>query len=142
MSLMLPSDEEMRITFEGVERSGNRVWKSEIGRRVLDSKCSSREGRGVWRVGRKKDPRPALRIKVLILVILFSAKVERRDAEAAEGLERDSVKGTMTRRLLGPTGREVRSAVDVVDERTVAITVVFGRRRRAAVRPRPIPVYI
>ena len=83
-----------------------------------------------------------LRIKVLILVILFSAKVERRDAEAAEGLERDSVKGTMTRRLLGPTGREVRSAVDVVDERTVAITVVFGRRRRAAVRPRPIPVYI
>jgi hypothetical protein len=42
--------------------------------------------------------------------------------------------------LLGETVRELRSAVEVESERVVAMTVVFGRRRRERVRPRPIPI--
>ena len=33
-----------------------------------------------------------------------------------------------------------RSTVDVLLDRTVAITVVLGRKRRARVRPNPMPV--
>jgi len=142
MFLILPREEEMRITLECVERRGCSVWKTAIGRRVLDSKCSSRDGRLVLRTGRKEEPSPALRIRVLISVILCSARVESRVSEAVEELARESVKGTMMRRLPGPTGRAVSSEVEVVDERIVATTVVFGRRRSAAVRPSPIPVYI
>jgi hypothetical protein len=112
-----------------------------MGRRVFDSKCSSREAIVVWRVGKKEDPRPALRIRVSILVILFSASVESRDSETAGGEVRESVKGIMTRWLLGAIGSAVRSEVEVVIVRVVAMTVVFARRRRAAVRPSPIPVY-
>jgi hypothetical protein len=47
----------------------------------------------------------------------------------------------MTRRLPSAKGRARRSAVEVVEERTVATTVVFGRWRRVLVSPRPIPVH-
>lgn len=67
MSEILPRLEEMRMTFEeGVERRGYRVWKAWIGRRVLDSMCASTLGSGVWRVGRKEEPRPALRTRTSI----------------------------------------------------------------------------
>ena len=37
--------------------------------RVLDSKCSIRDGRGVEMTGRNQDPRPAFRIRMSILGI-------------------------------------------------------------------------
>lgn len=68
---MLPRLEPIKITLEeGVERRGDSVWKAWIGNRVLDSKCSCREARGVWRVGRKEDPRPALRIRTSMDLML------------------------------------------------------------------------
>jgi hypothetical protein len=47
----------------------------------------------------------------------------------------------MTRRLPSAKRRARRSVVEVVEERTVATTVVFGRWRRVLVSPRPIPVH-
>jgi hypothetical protein len=48
----------------------------------------------------------------------------------------------MTRRLPSAKGRARRSVVEVVEERTVATTVVFGRwSKRVLVSPRPIPVH-
>ncbi len=41
--------------------------------------------------------------------------------------------------LPGEMVRAWRSEVDVSMERIVAMTVVFGRRRRERVRPKPIP---
>ena len=49
-------------------------------------------------------------------------------------------KGTMMRVLDFALGRAARDFVSVVDVRIVAITLVFGRRRREAVRASPIPV--
>lgn len=47
----------------------------------------------------------------------------------------------MTRRLPSAKRRARRSVVEVVEERTVATTVVFGRWRMVLVRPRPIPLF-
>jgi hypothetical protein len=47
----------------------------------------------------------------------------------------------MTRRLPSAKRRARRSVVEVVEERTVATTVVFERWRRVLVSPRPIPVH-
>lgn len=132
---MLPRLEEIRTTFEGVERRGNTAWKVAIGKRVLVSKWEVTEERGVESVGTKEEPRPALRIKVLIVVMLWVTRVAGRESEE------ESVKGTMSTLLPGAVGRVRRSSVGVVDERIVAMTVVLGRRRREAVRPSPIPVY-
>jgi hypothetical protein len=132
----------MRMTLEdGMERRGYRVWKAWIGKRVLDSKCVSTLGSGVWRVGRKEEPRPALRTKTSIWVMEYAARVARRVLALSLWMERDSVKGTMTRRLPSAKGRARRSAVEVVEERMVATTVVFGRWRRVLVSSRPIPVH-
>ncbi len=51
MSAILPRLEEIRITFDGLERSGCMAWKRWIGMRVLDSKCEIRDGREVERMG-------------------------------------------------------------------------------------------
>lgn len=56
-------------------------------------------------------------------------------ASESEVLERVA----MMSLLFGPVGSDVRSVVEVVDERTVAITVVLERRIREAVSPKPIP---
>lgn len=50
-------------------------------------------------------------------------------------------RGRMRSLLFFPVGREVRDEVGVLGVRIVAITVVFGRRRRRDVRAWPIPVY-
>jgi hypothetical protein len=91
MSPILPKLEEIKMTLAGEERSGNKVWNVVIGSRVLVSKCVCMAERGVERIGRKEDPSPALRIRVLISVILFSASVSKRDLEAVSGEERESV---------------------------------------------------
>ena len=92
MSEILPRLEEMRMTLEeGVERRGYRVWKAWIGRRVLDSKCASTLGSGVWRVGRKVEPRPALRTRTSIWVMECDARVVGRVLALSLGMERDSV---------------------------------------------------
>lgn len=66
--------------------------------------------------------------------------MERRVLPLSSGAERDSVNGTMMSRLPEAAERARRSVVEVVWERIVAITVVFGRWRRVAVRPSPMPV--
>jgi hypothetical protein len=71
----------------------------------------------------------------------YAARVARRVLALSLWMERDSVKGTMTRRLPSAKERARRSAVEVVEERMVATTVVFGRWRIALVSPRPIPVH-
>lgn len=43
------------------------------------------------------------------------------------------------RRDVGSWGSEERVTEEVEGERIVAMTVVWGRRRRRVVRPRPIP---
>lgn len=71
----------------------------------------------------------------------YAARVARRVLALSLWMERDSAKGTMTRRLPSAKERARRSAVEVVEERMVATTVVFGRSRRVVVSPRPIPVH-
>jgi hypothetical protein len=125
-----------------LERSGCRVWKRWIGRRVLDSKCERRDGRGVERMGWNEDPRPAFRIRMLILGVWVEARVDSQDRRSLaedSGDERESVKGIMSSLLPSAMVRALRSSVAVVKERIVAMTVVWGRRRRDATRPRPIP---
>ena len=107
--------------------------------RVLDSKCSIREGRGVERMGRNEEPRPAFRIRMSILGIRFSARADRRAVAEVSGDERDSVKGIIISLLPSATGMALRSSVEVFEERIVAMTVVWGRRRREVTRPSPIP---
>jgi hypothetical protein len=107
--------------------------------RVLDSKCSIREERGVERIGRNEEPRPAFRIRMSILGIRFSARVDRRAVAEDSGDDRDSVKGIISSLLPSATERAFRSSVEVFEERIVAMTVVWGRRRRAVTRPSPIP---
>lgn len=111
-----------------------------IGRRVLDSKCSTRDGREVERMGRKEEPRPALRMIVFICLILCSARVVKKSLAEVSGEERESVKGIIMSLLPPTTGRALRSVVEVEVVRIVARTVVLGRWRREAVRPSPIPV--
>ena len=107
--------------------------------RVLDSKCESREGRGVERMGRNEEPRPAFRIRMSILGIWFSVRVDRRSLAEDSGDDRDSVKGIMSSLLPSATGMVLRLSVEVVEERIVAMTVVLERRRRCVTRPSPIP---
>ena len=107
--------------------------------RVLDSKCSIRDGRGVERMGRNEEPRPAFRIRMSILGIRFSARVDRRAVAEDSGDDRDSVKGISSSLLPSATGRGLRSSVEVFEERIVAMTVVLGRWRREVTRPSPIP---
>jgi hypothetical protein len=107
--------------------------------RVLDSKCSIREERGVERIGRNEEPRPAFRIRMSILGIRFSARVDRRAVAEDSGDDRDSVKGIVSSLLPSATGRVLRSSVEVFEERIVAMTVVLGRWRREVTRPSPIP---
>jgi hypothetical protein len=140
ISLILPKLEEIKTIFEGVESKGNRVWKRWIGSRVLDSKCSTTDGRVVERVGRKKEPRPALRMIVFICVILCSARAAKKSLAEVSGEVRESVNGIMMSLLPSTTRRASRPAVEVEAVRIVAITVVLGRWRREAARPSPIPV--
>ena len=142
MCAILPKLELIKITLEGVESKGWRVWNAWMGNKVLDSKCETSESSGVLREGWNEEPSPALRIRVLISVMLWEARVESRDFAAEAVEERVSVKGTMIKRLPEAAGRARRSSVEVEEERTVATTTVFGRWRRALVRPRPMPVYI
>lgn len=107
--------------------------------RVLDSKCETRDGTGVERMGRNEEPRPAFRIRMSILGICFAARVDRRAVAEDSGDERDIVKGIMSSLLPSATGMVLRSSVEVFEERIVAMTVVLGRWRREVTRPRPIP---
>jgi hypothetical protein len=130
------------LGFEGegeATSKGCKAWKSVIGPSVLVWKCIRSEDNGVCREGRKEDPIPAEAIIVVMYLILcFSCKVlDNSSAPVSESLE-----SWATRSLLpSALGEEVRSLVSVDLERTAAMTVVSGRRRRDRVRPRPIPVY-
>lgn len=139
MSAILPRLEEIRITFDGLQRRGWRIWKVWIGMRVLDSKCESRDGRGVEMMGRNEEPRPAFKIRMSILGIWFEARVDKRAVAEASGDERESVKGIMSSLLPSATERALRLSVEVAGERMVAMTMVLGRWRREVTRPRPIP---
>ena len=130
------------MTFDGLESKGKMAWKSWIGKRVLDSKCSIKEEIVVERAGRKEDPWPAFRIRVFIWVILFSERVDKRAWTLSSGAERVRVKGMMRSLLPSALGRALRSEVEVAADRTVATTVVFARWRRVAVMPSPIPVRV
>lgn len=93
-------------------------------------------------MGWNEDPRPAFRIRMLIWGVWVEARVDSQDRRSLaedSGDERESVKGIMSSLLPSATGRALRSSVAVVKERIVAMTVVLGRRRRDATRPRPIP---
>lgn len=91
-------------------------------------------------MGRKEEPRPALRMIVFICLILCSARVVKKSLAEVSGEERESVKGIIMSLLPPTTGRALRSVVEVEVVRIVARTVVLGRWRREAVRPSPIPV--
>jgi hypothetical protein len=140
MSAMLPKLEDIKITFAAGERSGNSVWKRWIGSKVLVSKCSCNSASVVESVGWKEDPMPAFRIKLSILVILFSERMAKRVSVTVSGEESESVKGTIMSLLFSARVRDVRPAVEVDAERIVAMTAVFGRRRRVRVRPSPMPI--
>lgn len=77
---------------------------------------------------------PALEIRVLICGIpwVMSVAVNVSGAVVVEN-------GRMRSVLVPAFGRAVKAAVGVSVERIVAITEVLGRKRRVAVRPRPIP---
>ena len=62
----------------------------------------------------------------------------RAEAEESDVLER----GAMMRVLPAAACRALRSVVEVSGERIVAMTVVFARRRRVRVRPKPIPAQL
>jgi hypothetical protein len=142
MPAILPKLEDIKITFAVGERSGNKVWKRWIGRRVLASKCSCISAIVVDRMGRKEDPVPAVRIRLSIFLILFSAITAKREAVAVAREESESVKGTMRSLLPCPTARPLRPSVEVSAERIVATTVVLGRRRSERVRPKPMPILL
>lgn len=56
-------------------------------------------------------------------------------ASVSDLLERIS----MTSLLFTAVGSDLSSATEIPEWRTVPMTVVFGRRRRDAVSPKPIP---
>lgn len=109
---------------------------------MLISKCSANDSADVFSVEAKDVPVPALAMIVLICVIPCSLhKTAGRSVKvvwAVEGLLKSS--GMMINLLPVPSSSAVKSDVEVLAVRMVAMTVVCGRRRRRVVRVRPIPV--
>lgn len=60
------------------------------------------------------------------------------EASVSDALERVA----MMSLLFAAVGSALSSVVEVSDERTVVMTVMFGRRRTEAVSPKPIPDWI
>lgn len=107
-----------------------------MGPNVLTSKSSRRDERDVVRAVWNNAPEPAFAMMVSMWVMPCLGRLATRDAaEVSEGLD----SGRTISLLPSAAGSTLRSSVEVASERTVAMIVVFGRKRREEASPRPIP---
>lgn len=121
------------------ESKGQVAWKSLIGPRVLASKSQRRADIGVMRTGRKDGGElcPAFAITMSMCVISFVASAATRAvASVSDSLERVNMWSLLSLEI----GRAWSLSENVFKERTVAITVVNGRKRHFLASSRPIPV--
>ena len=125
--------------FPTASRRGCRVWKSVMGRSVLTLKVSKMEDAVVVSKGVKSDV-PALIIRTSSFV-MWCVSVRVLSSAAGE-FSADVERCAMMSLLVCVSGRAWSASMDVVVERTVAMTVVLGRRRRMDVRARPMPVCV